>query len=87
MSDYGLLAGIDLRQSAYFFTLLIASVLFLFGLRGLSHSETARRGLSLASFGMLLAVVGTLLNRSIVSYEWIIGGLVVGTVIGIPMGR
>jgi NAD(P) transhydrogenase subunit beta len=86
MSDHSLLAGIDLRQTVYFFTLLTASVLFLFGLRGLSHSETARRGVSFASLGMLLAVVGTLLNRSIVSYEWIIGGLVVGTVIGIPMG-
>jgi len=36
---------------------------------------------------MLLAVVGTLLNKRIVTYEWIVGGLVVGTVIGVPMGR
>jgi NAD(P) transhydrogenase subunit beta len=82
-----LFAGSDLRQIGYLLTLLIASVLFLLGLRGLSHSETARRGLNLAAFGMLLAVVGTLLNYRIVTYEWIIGGLVVGTVIGIPMGR
>ena len=82
-----LFAGIDLRQDAYLFTLLIASVLFLLGLRGLSHSETARRGLNLAALGMLLAVVGTLLNKRIVTYEWIVGGLVVGTVIGVPMGR
>jgi NAD(P) transhydrogenase subunit beta len=87
MNAHDLFAGIDLRQSGYLFTLLIASVLFLLGLRGLSHSETARRGLNLAALGMLLAVVGTLLNRRIVTYEWIVGGLVVGTVIGVPMGR
>ncbi|MGA3116087.1 MAG: NAD(P)(+) transhydrogenase (Re/Si-specific) subunit beta [Syntrophobacteraceae bacterium] len=87
MNAHDLFAGIDLRQTGYLLTLLIASVLFLLGLRGLSHAETARRGLNLAAFGMLLAVVGTLLNNRIVTYEWIVGGLVVGTVIGIPMGR
>ncbi len=87
MNAHDLFAGIDLRQTGYLFTLLIASVLFLLGLRGLSHSETARRGLNLAALGMLLAVVGTLLSKRIVTYEWIVGGLVVGTVIGVPMGR
>jgi H+-translocating NAD(P) transhydrogenase subunit beta len=87
MNALDLFAGIDLRQTGYLFTLLIASILFLLGLRGLSHSETARRGLNIAALGMLLAVVGTLLSRKIVTYEWIVGGLVVGTVIGVPMGR
>ena len=87
MNAYNLLAGIDLRQDAYLGTLLIASLLFLLGLRGLSHSETARRGMKLAAVGMFIAVVGTLLDKRIVSYEWIIGGLIVGTVIGVPMGQ
>ncbi len=87
MNAHDLFAGIDLRQFGYLFTLLIASVLFLLGLRGLSHSETARRGLNFAALGMLLAVAGTLLNKRIVTYEWIVGGIVVGTVIGVPMGR
>jgi NAD(P) transhydrogenase subunit beta len=87
MNLYELFAGVDWRQNGYLLTLLIASVLFLVGLRGLSRSETARRGLGLASLGMLLAVVGTLLSKRIVTYEWIVGGLVVGTVIGFPMGR
>ena len=78
---------IDFRQNVYLCTLLIASVFFLLGLHGLSHPQTARRGLSLASLGMLLAVVGTLLNSKVVTYEWIVGGLVVGTVIGVPMGQ
>ena len=86
MNVYDTMAGIDLRGTAYLITPLVASILFLLGLRGLAHSESARRGMNLAACGMLIAVVGTLLNRSIVSYEWIFGGLVVGTVIGIPMG-
>ncbi|MEM5787601.1 MAG: NAD(P)(+) transhydrogenase (Re/Si-specific) subunit beta [Syntrophobacteraceae bacterium] len=86
MSIYNYMAGIDVRGIAYLLTLLVASMLFLLGLRGLSRSETARRGMNLAALGMLIAVLGTLLNKRIVSYEWIIGGLVVGTVIGAPMG-
>lgn len=87
MSATELFAGIDFRNIGYLTTLLIASILFLLGLRGLTRTETAHRGMNLAALGMLLAVLGTLLNKRIVSYEWIIGGLVVGTVIGIPMGR
>ncbi len=85
MSAQDVLARLTL-ENAYNVTLLIASILFILGLRGLSHSETARRGMRLAALGMLIAVVGTLLSKRIVTYEWIIGGLVVGTVIGIPMG-
>jgi H+-translocating NAD(P) transhydrogenase subunit beta len=65
---------------------LLASILFILGLRGLSHPDTARRGMHLAEFGMLLAIVGTLVNREIVSYEWIIAGLLIGSTIGLAMG-
>jgi NAD(P) transhydrogenase subunit beta len=64
----------------------VASILFVLGLRGLSNPETARRGMFLAEFGMLLAVIGTLLHHDIVSYEWIIVGLLVGSTIGVAMG-
>ncbi len=63
-----------------------ASAAFILGLRGLTKPETARRGMQLAAFGMLLAIVGTLLNHEIVSYQFIIIGLVVGSAIGLPMG-
>jgi NAD(P) transhydrogenase subunit beta len=65
---------------------LLASVLFVLGLRGLSHPETARRGMHLAEFGMAAAVIGTLLQEEIVSYEWIIAGLLLGSTIGLAMG-
>jgi proton-translocating NAD(P)+ transhydrogenase subunit beta len=64
----------------------LASVLFILGLRGLTHPETARRGMHLAEFGMLMAILGTLMNNEIVSYEWIIAGLLIGSTIGLAMG-
>ena len=65
---------------------IVASILFVLGLRGLSHPESARRGMHLAEVGMLLAIIGTLVNREIVSYEWILAGLLIGSAIGVPMG-
>jgi NAD(P) transhydrogenase subunit beta len=65
---------------------IVASILFVLGLRGLSHPDTARRGMHLAEIGMLLAIIGTLVNREIISYEWILAGLLIGSAIGVPMG-
>src|SRR5438874_13234650 len=66
-------------------TYLIASVLFVMGLRGMSHPESARRGMFSAALGMLAAIIGTLLVKEIVSYEWIFAGLMVGSLIGSAM--
>jgi H+-translocating NAD(P) transhydrogenase subunit beta len=68
------------------FSYLLASILFILGLRGMSHPETARRGMHFAEFGMATAVIGTLLQREIISYEWIIAGLLLGSTIGLAMG-
>src|SRR3954465_9979723 len=65
---------------------LVASILFILGLRSLTRPDKARRGMQLAAGGMLFAVVGTLLNHTIVDYRWIAGGLVLGVIIGYPMG-
>jgi NAD(P) transhydrogenase subunit beta len=67
------------------FSYLLASILFILGLKGMSHPETAKRGMHLAELGMLMAVIGTLLHRDIVSYEWIIAGLLLGSTIGAMM--
>ena len=40
---------------------IVASVLFILALRGLSHPETARQGLNFGMFGMALAIITTLL--------------------------
>lgn len=64
------------------FNYLAASILFILGLKGMSHPETARRGIVYAEIGMLMAIIGTLVHRDIISYEWIIAGLVIGSIIG-----
>jgi NAD(P) transhydrogenase subunit beta len=66
-------------------TYLLASILFIFGLKSLSHPDTARRGMNLAAIGMLAAIVGTLVRHEIVRFEWIIAGLIIGSLIGAAM--
>jgi NAD(P) transhydrogenase subunit beta len=79
--------GVSLgREAVTLVTYLVASVLFILGLRGLTRAETARRGMQLAALGMLLAVVGTLIKQEIVSYTWIAAGLIIGSIIGWPLG-
>ena len=68
----------DLQALAY----LIASILFILALRGLSSPETARRGNVLGIVGMLIAALATLADPNVVSYTWIIAGLVIGGAIG-----
>jgi proton-translocating NAD(P)+ transhydrogenase subunit beta len=67
-----------LIQLAY----LVASVFFIFGIKMLGSPKTARKGNTYSAFGMLLAIVFTLLDKNIISYEWIIIGIVVGSGIG-----
>ncbi len=64
---------------------LAASVLFILGLRSLTKPPQARLGMQQAAMGMLFAIIGTLLNANILTYQWIIIGLVVGGIIGYPM--
>jgi len=68
-------------------TYFIATALFILSLKWLSSPATARRGVLAGEVGMLLAIVGTLLNRGIVDYKWIAMALVLGTVIGVPLGK
>src|ERR1700689_933113 len=66
---------------------LIASVLFILSLKWMSSPTTARHGIWAGEAGMLLAICGTLLRHGIVDYRLIAIGLVLGTIIGIPLGR
>ena len=75
-----------MRETITQVSYLAASVLFIIGLRGLTHPDRARRGMQYAAVGMLLAVCGTLLNHNIIDYRWIIAGLVIGALIGYPLG-
>jgi len=68
-------------------TYLVATVLFVLSLKWLSSPATARRGVFAGELGMLLAVAGTLLHREIVDYKWIAVALVLGAIIGVPLGK
>ena len=62
---------------------LVASVLFILALRGLSSPVTSRRGNLLGMIGMALAILTTIASPEVTSYGWILAGLAIGGVIGI----
>jgi len=61
---------------------LVAAVCFIFGLKGLTSPRTAPRGNLLGASGMLLAILATLLDQHILTFQLIIIGLVVGAAVG-----
>ena len=63
---------------------IIASVLFVLGLKRMSSPATAKNANLLSAVGMLLAIVATLLTKGL-DFQWIFVGLAIGTVIGIFM--
>ena len=65
---------------------LVATALFILALKWLSAPSTARRGVWAGELGMVLAIGGTLLHHGIVDYRWIAIGLVLGSIIGVPLG-
>ena len=67
-----------LIQYAY----VISAALFIYGLKQLGSPATARRGNTISSLGMLVAVVAALLDQGIVDFQWIVLGFVVGGAIG-----
>ena len=71
----------DAVEAAY----LIAAVLFVLGLKSLGRPRTAPRGNLLGASGMFIAVIATLLDRAIVDFSVLIGGLVVGSTVGVAL--
>src|SRR5580692_10005015 len=61
---------------------LIASLLFIFGLKRLSSPRSARSGNLLAAVGMGLALAGTFLLPNMGHFGWIVLAIVIGTVPG-----
>jgi len=61
---------------------LVSAILFVLGLKALGRPRTARRGNLFGAGGMFLAVVVTVLDRSIVDFRFIIIGVLVGIVVG-----
>lgn len=88
MDQLSHITGISILEITY----VIASVLFILGLKMLSHPLTARRGNILAAFGMVFAIVATILfhrkdGQPIGNIPWILGAILIGTVIGWIIAR
>ncbi|MEK0183266.1 MAG: NAD synthetase, partial [Oscillatoriales cyanobacterium] len=66
---------------------LVAASLFIIGLKQLGSPATARQGNVLAAIGMLIAIVGTLLEKQVISYELIAVGIIVGSILGTIMAK
>ena len=61
---------------------VLAAVLFILGIKKLSHPKTARDGNFMAAFGMLIAIIATLIFYSEINYQLIIIGMIIGAIIG-----
>ncbi|UCE61285.1 MAG: NAD(P)(+) transhydrogenase (Re/Si-specific) subunit beta [Phycisphaerales bacterium] len=70
-----------IRNLAY----LLASVLFIFGLKGLTHPRTAVRGMQMGALGMFVAVLATVMAGGILSWTWVVVGLLIGSIVGALM--
>src|SRR6202451_2147048 len=68
-------------QAAY----IIAALCVVFSIKWLSSPVTARKGVLAGEFGMLLAVVGTLVRHDVISYQWIAIAFVAGAAVGAPL--
>jgi len=64
-----------------------ASILFILALGGLSHQETARRGIIYGMTGMAIALLATIFGHVSGNYELLIGGMVIGGTIGFFLAR
>jgi NAD(P) transhydrogenase subunit beta len=73
----------DIIQLVY----LVATGFFIVGIKRLGSPATARSGNQLAALGMLIGVVVTLFDQQIVSFDFIIVGILVGSVIGVVAAK
>ena len=64
------------------FSYVLAAVLFILGIKKLSHPKTARDGNFLAAFGMLIAIVATLIFTGQINFQLIAIGMLIGAIIG-----
>jgi len=73
------------NQAFWQISYIIAALCVVLSIKWLNSPVTARRGVFAGEFGMLLAVIGTLLRAEVMSYQWILIAMVVGGAIGVPL--
>ena len=72
-----------MRENLINISYLISAVLFIIGLKMLSSPKSARAGNSYSAIGMLIAICATLLDKQVISFEFIVLGLIIGSAIGV----
>jgi len=72
----------NLAELAY----LASIILFILSLKWMNSPESARRGVRAGEIGFGIAILATLAATGIFEYRWIITGLVIGGVVGVPLG-
>ena len=68
-------------QAAY----IVAALTIVLSIKWLASPVTARRGVISGEFGLLFAIIGTLLRQEVVNYEWILISMAIGAAIGAPL--
>ncbi|HIQ28762.1 MAG TPA: Re/Si-specific NAD(P)(+) transhydrogenase subunit beta [Sulfurovum sp.] len=66
---------------------IIASILFILGLGGLSRQESARRGNIYAMLGMFIAISATILGSQVTSYGVIFSAMIIGILVGMYVAK
>jgi NAD(P) transhydrogenase subunit beta len=76
----------DYSQTLIDLGYIVASILFILGIKMLGRPERARRGNLVSALGMLIAIVAVLFECCL-DFSWVIGGLVIGSAIGLIAAR
>ena len=71
-----------MRENLINISYLISAILFIVGLKMLSSPKSARTGNFYSAFGMLIAICATLLDKEIISFQFIVLGLIIGSAFG-----
>src|SRR3989442_10317982 len=79
-------SGAVFAAAALRYLYILSAALFLFGLKGLSLPKYARKGMFLAPFGVLMAIVGTLFHPEIVNFPGVPIWLAIGSIVGGSLG-
>jgi NAD(P) transhydrogenase subunit beta len=66
---------------------LAAAVLFILGIKGMTTPKTAVRGNQMSATGMLIAIIVALLDNNVVTYEYIVIGVLIGGTIGAILAK
>ena len=61
---------------------VLAAILFIMGIKRLSSPKTAQTGNTIASLGMLVAIIATVISFELLDFKLIATGMIIGTIIG-----